>query len=134
MVWRSFIVKVCEQFLRREFFTVIASTQSLEKIKNCRRSRKNLSAVFDKVCVPFFTQRLIRLFSAATKQIGEKLVSKFATKLSKKFNSAIKKFRLAISGSCSFAPGKCACHQRFAATRSGGKASSVRSAKIKFYT
>jgi len=53
----------------------------LEKIKTCRRSRKNLSAVFDKVCVPFFRQSLARVFSAATKEIGEKLVSKFHDKV-----------------------------------------------------
>ena len=61
----------------------------LEKSENLSAQPKNLSAVFDKVCVSFSQKRLIRLFSAATKQIGEKLVSKFATKLSKKFNSAI---------------------------------------------
>ena len=109
--------KFAHSFSRSDFFTGIASTQSLEKIKTCRRSRKNLSAVFDKVCVPFFWQSLARVFSAAMKEIGEKLVSKFHDKVEQISTARFKNFRLAISGSCSFAPRKCACHQRSLARR-----------------
>jgi len=68
--------KFAHSFSRSDFFTGIALTQSLNKIKTCRRSRKKLSAVLDKVFVPIFTQSLASVFSKLKKQIGEKLVSK----------------------------------------------------------
>jgi len=80
----AFMLKVCPQFSRPELFSRNCLNAKLEKIKNLLRSKRNISAVFDKVCVSFFDsdfrQSLVSVFSKLKKQKGEKLVSKINDK------------------------------------------------------